>query len=341
MNPTSSSSTEAPKDSAAATDASGDTVNNSLRPDLLSTPAPSPSTAAANNAATSSNGPEPIPAVPSPWTLRGDVYFFAWWATKASLKNGLPSHAYSPLESRSEYAAASTGTPVGGLSMVQILRYSESPVGPYDELIVVPGSFEYVREDAQGRRRKKRDVRITRIYVSQKHTCYNGRLNWNVPKHLARFDWTDNPDGSTSVKVYPHDTTSDETEANPSTVPFFQATYKPWRFAPSFPLATTWINFLGISTTLALPPLPRGNGSQGELPGTDRWCSIVPQQYSSRSMVGSFDIAQHRDVEGKLTGEHENFWPGLGRWQYGIKMENAQVDFLECEETWDPPRSNL
>lgn len=59
--------------------------------------------------------------------------------------------------------------------MLQFIRYTDSPVGPYDEMIVVPGGFEYEREDEGGRRVKKRNPRITRIYVSQKDTCYNGR----------------------------------------------------------------------------------------------------------------------------------------------------------------------
>jgi hypothetical protein len=127
--------------------------------------------------ASAKQSPDPITAVPPPWTLRGDVYFFSWWTTAANVKNGLPSHAYSPLESRSGFAGPESGTPCGGVSMVQILRYKDSPVGPYDEFIVVPGSFDYIREDAKGKRVQKRGPRITRIYVSQKHTCYNGRLS--------------------------------------------------------------------------------------------------------------------------------------------------------------------
>ncbi|KAK7420992.1 hypothetical protein QQZ08_010166 [Neonectria magnoliae] len=287
--------------------------------------------------------PEHIPAVPPPWTLKGDVYSFSWWTTGAQAKAGLPSMAYSPLEAASDYAAPSSGKPVGGLSMIQILRYKDSPVGPYDELLVVPGSFDYTRDDPQGKKQTRRNPRISRIYVSQKHTCYNGRKNWNVPKHLARFDWSNNPDGSTTIKVFPHDTNPNDgdTEATASPVPFFQASFKPWRFAPSFPFATNWVNYLGITSTLVLPPLPRGNGSQGELPGTDRWCSVVPKQYSRRTMLGWFDVTQHRDDKGQLTGEHENFWPTLNRWQLGMKMENADLAFDHPEETWDPPRSHL
>jgi hypothetical protein len=52
--------------------------------------------------------------------------------------------------------------------MVQITRYTESPVGPYDGFILVPGQFEY--EDSG-----KKNYKVSRIYVSQEKTCYNGR----------------------------------------------------------------------------------------------------------------------------------------------------------------------
>lgn len=141
----------------------------------ISTPASS-TTISSLTSSSAAKSPDPIPSAPPPWDLRGDVYFFSFW-TSASQARNLPPMAYSPLEARSEYASNSSSRPVGGLSMVQILRYRDSPVGPYDELIVVPGSFDWVREDASGRRRTGRNPKITRIYVSQKHTCYNGRLS--------------------------------------------------------------------------------------------------------------------------------------------------------------------
>lgn len=111
-------------------------------------------------------------------------------------------------------------------------------------------------------------------------------------------------------------------------------------FVPSFPLATRWANYLGFDTTLVMPPLPAGQGSLGELPGTDRWCSLIPHQYSRRTTLGWFDISQ-KDEEGNTCGEYENFWPGLGRWQVGLKMEDADLAFQLPEETWQPPKSNL
>jgi hypothetical protein len=114
-----------------------------------------------------SESPSPIPSTPPPWTLKGTVYTFLFYVSPSQAQN-LPSIAYSPLESGSSFGAAKA---IGGLANVQVIRYSESPVGPYDELLLVPGKFEY--EVEQGVKRK--NLRVTRIYVSQKETCYNGR----------------------------------------------------------------------------------------------------------------------------------------------------------------------
>lgn len=94
--------------------------------------------------------------------------------------------------------------------------------------------------------------------------------DWNIPKHLARFDFQDLSDGSTKIRVYPHDTSSHPSEAQPSNVPFFQATVKPFRWAPAFPFSASWLGYAGIDISLVQPPLPQGNGSQDELPGTDK-----------------------------------------------------------------------
>ncbi|KAM0214834.1 hypothetical protein ACHAQI_003316 [Fusarium lateritium] len=289
-------------------------------------------------------GDSKIPLVPPPWTLKGDIYAFVFWTSRAQVKDGLPGMAYSPLEGQSSFATDTKA--LGGLSMFQVIRYTDSPVGPYDELLFAPGSFGYERDDESGRRVREKGVKITRIYVSQRDTCYNGRKNWNVPKHLAKFAWTSNSDGSTTVKVYPHDTvhsprdSASSESTSPDLTPFFQATFKPVRYTPSFTFRTSWLNYLGYKTTLVFPPLPEGSGSQGELVGTDHWCYVVPEQSSSKCMLGWFDIEQHRDEDGKPTGAFENFWPGLSKWQMGIKMEDSIIEFGH-PETWEPCRTRL
>ncbi|RGP63331.1 hypothetical protein FSPOR_8699 [Fusarium sporotrichioides] len=264
-----------------------------------------------------------IPSVPPPWTLKGDIYAFLFWTSRAQAGN-LPDMAYSPLEADSGFAKDQKA--LGGLSMMQIIRYTDSPVGPYDELILAPGMFGYEKDDENGRRVKGKD--------------------WNVPKHLAEFIWTDNSDGSTTVKVYPNDTAPIDSSSGfsesavPASTPFFQATFKPVGYTPSFPFRTSWLNYLGFDPTLVFPPLPEGTGSQGELPGTDRWCSIVPQQSSSKCKLGWFDVEQYRNGDGNSDGTYENFWPGWRKWQIGFKMGDAVIGF-DHPETWEASRSRL
>jgi hypothetical protein len=96
-------------------------------------------------------------------------------ATLASNKAFL----YAPLEQNSEF---SKGEFLGGIGMVQIIRYAESLVGPYDEMLIAPGFFKYEVEGKDGAVQvKKNNARITRIYVSQKETCFNGRTRKYFP----------------------------------------------------------------------------------------------------------------------------------------------------------------
>jgi hypothetical protein len=126
-------------------------------------------------------GDKPIVPVPAPWKLKGDVYIANFY-TKAG---ELPDFAYSPLEGSSSFAGPEAGKHVGGPSQFQIIRYTDTPVGTYDELIICPGFFEYEVEEG-GKRRKRKNARVTRIYVSQKYTCWNGRRSKSIPfQHFA------------------------------------------------------------------------------------------------------------------------------------------------------------
>ena len=82
---------------------------------------------------------------PSPWTLKGDVYILPFLASPSDIT---PELIYDPLEASSPAFADSK--PLGGFAMVQIIRYSESPVGPYDELLLVPGNVVREKGDKKG-----------------------------------------------------------------------------------------------------------------------------------------------------------------------------------------------
>lgn len=125
----------------------------------------------------------PIPAALPPWRLKGTIYSFMMYvsAKDAQLLSSDKSFLYSPLEASSSFAKDKL---LGGLAMVQVIRYSESPVGAYDEFLMTPGAFEYdVETERNGKMDivRKKNTRITRTYVSQKKTCWNGRtseLTW-------------------------------------------------------------------------------------------------------------------------------------------------------------------
>ncbi|MCJ1417483.1 hypothetical protein MMC32_003827 [Xylographa parallela] len=296
------------------------------------------------------------PLAPPPWTLKATVYMFAFHVPS---KQQLPAFAYSPLESQSAFSSSSKFC--GGLASVQVIRYTESPVGPYDEMLLVPGNFEYEINEG-GKVARKRNLQVSRIYVSQKLTCYNGRLNWNIPKHLARFSFTSPSPGTTKVEVFPNDTTGDSIESTASMRPFFTGIYSPVSYIPRFPFSTRIAGYLGIDFHLVQPPLPEGNAKDGELPGTTKWCKILPLQYSSKTSMIWVDLKQTvtsakgisaksqpeniagatgdavamgpgRQADG-IYSEFENWWPGLGRWQMGLKLENAIVEFGEGKY-WD------
>ncbi|KAH7311295.1 hypothetical protein B0I35DRAFT_356947 [Stachybotrys elegans] len=267
----------------------------------------------------------PIVLAPPPWTLKGTVYS----ATFVPLSKKLPTKAYSPLERGS--AVQTEGEFLGGIGMVQIIRYTESPVGPYDELLLLPGFFKY-----DGPTGERTNVRITRIYVSQKYTCWNGRTNWNIPKHLARFDWTEK-NGATTVKIYPHDTTGDPLESKPAEKPWFKATFT-LDLLGGLPFTTDLYDILGVNTTLAQPPLPHAESKYHELAGTNHWAATVPGQATNKASIGIFDLDQGEGdvVEGQTTNvvgdEHyPNFWPGLLRFHPGMKLEDATITFSEPE----------
>lgn len=153
-------------------------------------------------------------------------------------------------------------------------------------------------------------------------------IDWNIPKHLARFDWQDLPNGGIQVKVFPHDTAGDNAEAAPSPTPLFQASFKTLPLVPSFPFSTGWAKYVGLDLNFVQPPVPQGVPS--EVVGTEEWCKCIITQSSSQTHVGWFDISQ-RDVDGKLTALFDNFWPGLGRWHLGVRMDNATIDVPEGE----------
>lgn len=119
-----------------------------------------------------------IKKAPAPWMCTGQVYSIFFYTRAGQVAQDLlPAVAFSPLERESYFASAEAGRFCGGLGGFMVVRYTETPVGPYDELLVIPGDYSYhVPADQAGKEgRQRKSPRITRIYVSQRDTLFNGR----------------------------------------------------------------------------------------------------------------------------------------------------------------------
>lgn len=147
-------------------------------------------------------------------------------------------------------------------------------------------------------------------------------------------------------------------------MPFLKATFKTISYIPSFPLSTGIAAYTGMDLALVQPPLPSGHEEEAKiLVGTKDWCSVIPLEWSKKCSLGWWDMRQGESTyeEGRLKGvgeeqallgtggglagndgsgsrveneqeedgeqSFENFWPGIGRWQLGVVMEDATIEF--------------
>jgi hypothetical protein len=124
--------------------------------------------------------PVDISPAPPPWTLKAKLYLFSTIIKPVNSEDpvlqGLPPGSYNPAENLHPSALASiNGAPQwkGGLTCAVLVRYEDSPVGPYDELIFVVNGFT----NPHG---KGSSGRVTNIYVSSRESVWNGRNNWSV-----------------------------------------------------------------------------------------------------------------------------------------------------------------
>jgi len=106
----------------------------------------------------------------------------------------------------------------GRWGAVLLVDYETSGVGPYRELLCLPGML-----DVGGKKR----FSISKIYVSTGASVDNGRRNWAIPKELGEFSWQVAPSGSSRVTVNTAGHRVLETEFRP--------------FGPPFPLTTALV----------------------------------------------------------------------------------------------------
>lgn len=107
-----------------------------------------------------------VPRHPAPWRLEASAYLLAM---------RMPQEI---LDRHSFVAPSLAGKRCGDISFFMYVDYRSSNCGPYQELIFVPGMYDFG---------EARHLTIARIYVSTYDSVVNGRLNWGIPKDRADF----------------------------------------------------------------------------------------------------------------------------------------------------------
>ena len=128
--------------------------------------------------------PPDVPVTAAPWVLRGEGWLLPFRLDVDALRvaTHLPSDRARQLD------------PLPGVgSLLVLVDYHASPVGPYHELLVVPGTLPFT----DGRRYPT----IDRIVVSSWPSTVSGRANWGIPKDVATFSWERGVDGARSDEV--------------------------------------------------------------------------------------------------------------------------------------------
>lgn len=122
----------------------------------------------------------PYQISPAPWHLKGEGYLMLYhFSNEFLMKEGCIAEGLKPFLWMN-------------IGMVMLVNYQTSPVGPYGELLFIPGMFHF---------KGKYYWHISKIYVSSLDSVMNGRENWGIPKELAEFEFNDLDQGNKSIKV--------------------------------------------------------------------------------------------------------------------------------------------
>lgn len=103
---------------------------------------------------------------PAPWTLTGTglILLYRFKAKEVA--------SFPLLSNRLQDRAR------GGIGALMFVNYDTSDVGPYQEALLIPGTFQYPDQRA---------LTITTIYVSTVPSMLGGRDNWGIPKQRAEL----------------------------------------------------------------------------------------------------------------------------------------------------------
>ncbi|KAG9053131.1 hypothetical protein FS842_008627 [Serendipita sp. 407] len=280
-----------------------------------------------HNPSTTANPPSRFPEAPAPWILKGEAYWFITSVFGRSTPSITPSY-FDLLEAQSAKLATEPGAFKGGVGMAVVMRYTESPVGAYDELLIVPGAFTSPKFD-----KDKENIRITRIYVSTLASLYNGRKNWNTAKHLAKFEFMKGPSG-TVIRVFPLVPLSPEDTTTFSDQPCFAASVT-LSWMPAIPYDTRITPF---TLDIVQPPIEASPQAEiNGLVGTDHWTKFLPVYKGKVKTFTSKGL-----LEGDEYGD-DVYFPKFSPWRIGVHWPECLIDFPASktltEETSEDPVS--
>lgn len=102
-----------------------------------------------------------------PWELRGNGHIlFSWGDKSRNLQDAFIPNGLKPWYR-------------GLINLTMFVNYKSSPVGPYRELLYIPGVFLGGGQAPF--------FSISKIYVDSISSTVSGRANWGIPKEMASF----------------------------------------------------------------------------------------------------------------------------------------------------------
>ena len=108
--------------------------------------------------------------VPAPWSLVGSGYV----VLVKFQRKFIEEKGFIPKTLESSFT--------GGIGIIMYVDYISSDVGPYQELLFIPGMFSF---------NNRNYFSITKIYVSTTKSVINGQNNWGIPKEYADFEFVE------------------------------------------------------------------------------------------------------------------------------------------------------
>ena len=115
-----------------------------------------------------------------PWTLTGNGLLFLAHFPETFVRK----HGFLQPYQQTAYR--------GWVGTVILADYQSSDVGPYQELLFIPGLFRFGQTMS---------FSISKIYVSTPDSVANGRANWGIPKELADFTFETGALGQQRISV--------------------------------------------------------------------------------------------------------------------------------------------